>query len=303
MNLYKFITKAETSLFTSAKTDITLANGEVYKQTSIKRSNFSLDSILRKNTIDIIFSGDHPYPRQYIHPTRAILNVHISDLNGRAFYRGSLIMVDYTPNNQIILRFEPLFSLHRRVFGERRMYQVHCPYAVYGTNCGAIRPSFVCFVTELDTNNDRKLTVRYEYSTVRYNQIRRATDPDEQFNVFLRQGGDSTRAYDYVNLGRFTGGLLSDQPPWRENPTDWWISRIESPQRSQRTVSGRTVYEVSFVIYVAQPHALKVNDPVWLSFGCKQTLTDCRDTHNNIVNFGGFPRMTKISPFSGGLRG
>ena len=304
MNLYKFETNIEKVLMTSAKTDITLANGEVYKQTTIKRSDFSLDSVLRKNTIDITFSGDHPFPRKFIHPTSAILSVTIADLNNRAFYKGVLITVDYTPNNTIILRFEPFFALHRRSFGERRMYQLHCPYAVYGTQCGAIRKIFSCDVTEVDANNDRKFVVKYQYYSQRHAQIQRATDPDEQFNVFLRQGGNISRAYDYVNLGRFTGGLVDDRPPYRSNPLRWWITRVESPILSTGT-SGRggSIYFISFVVYVSKPHNLKVNDTVYLSFGCKQTLSDCRDTHDNVVNYGGFPEMKKISPFEGGLRG
>lgn len=284
MNLYEFSTQNERLLMTTAKTDVTVRNETYLATDGLKRGRYSLDSVLRKNNIDVTFPGDHSFARNFIHPTTLTLEVSIKTMSGVPFYRGRLIMVDYAENNTIILRFEPIIRLARRTFGERRVYQIHCPYVIYGANCSAQRRQHRVVVTEVP--DPRQLRVKY--TTIIPNNDARSDDL--KFNVLQT---NSFPHFNYVNVGRLAGGLLSNIRINEEGFKEWWITRVESPEAVGQ--------DVSFTLFINFPHQFEVNDTVYVSFGCKQTISDCRDTHNNAVNFGGFPTMKKISPFEGGL--
>ena len=295
MNLYTFTSQLETVRMTTAKADVEW-DGNTYTATTLERSTYTQDSVLRKNNIDIKFPYDNLFAIKFIHPTTDNLRVTIATLSGVVFYRGRLIMVDYNTQNEIIFRFEPIIRMSRRTLGERRIYQIHCPYLVYGTNCGAsaaIQP-----FTVLEVHSPRKLVIRYDCGNPQNDR----RPMDERFNVLPTSHTDS-RGFPqprYVNIGRLSGGLISPSTAvgtseLKKDEKQWWITKLESADASGQYIS--------VVAYTYQSHNMKVNDRVYCLFGCKLTPSDCRDTHNNIENFGGFPTMKKISPFEGGLKG
>ena len=300
MNLYEFVTQLNIVRMTTAKADVIL-DGNTYTSTAMKRSKYTLDSVLRKNNIDIMFPGNNEFATNFLHPTTEKLQVAISSLSGVTFYRGRLIMVDYLDKEKrIILRFEPIIRMSRRVLGERRLFQVHCPYVVYGDQCDAQRVGHR-FIVESVINN-RAMVVKHSFNIRNYSSFQ----ADERFNVFPNsyavanfRSGRSYHRSDLVNGGRFAGGLINNRmrvgdPGFKQ----WWITRVESPEIHDEATGN----SISFVLYTSTPHDLEVNTDVVLYFGCKQTESDCRDTHDNIKNYGGFPTMKRISPFDGGLR-
>ena len=275
---------------TTAKTDVTVGTETYVATAGLKRGPYTLDSVLRKNNIDVTFPGDHSFAREFIHPTTLTLQVSIKNLLAVPFYRGRLIMADYTESNMIVLRFEPVIRLARRTFGERRIFQVHCPYVIYGQNCSARRLNHQVKVIEVA--DSRQLRVQYTSTTLVLSNL----SADRRFNVLPTSFYPPIRRY--INIGRLSGGLLATHvnqefagPSYRQ----WWITKVESPE----TVGQN----VLFTLFLNYPHTFEVNDTAYVALGCKQTISDCRDTHNNAVNYGGFPTMKKISPFEGGVSG
>ena len=284
MNLYTFETQNRTVRLTTSKVNRMFDN-ELYTASTLKRSKYILDTVLTRNRVEITFPGDDQFARQFIHPNLDFLNVTIATLTGVTFYRGRLITVDYR-QNMIVMRFEPTIKLARKTLGERRIYQIHCPYVVYGDNCGANRVRTDVTVTRVI--DDYKVDVRFDTGDPR-NFARMPFD--QRFNVMPT----SHRPPKQVNVGRLSGGLLSVGDPGDDDYKQWWITKVE-----QAALDGQFV---DLVLQLSRPYELAVGDVVQVSFGCKQTTSDCRDTHNNIINYGGFPAMKKISPFVGGLKG
>lgn len=58
------------------------------------------------------------------------------------------------------------------------------------------------------------------------------------------------------------------------------------------------VDQVGAVLKLVSPFRTLANgNAVTMYFGCAHTPTDCEDTYNNLINFGGFHRMPKRDPF------
>ena len=280
MNLYTFTRSGLVSRFTTARTDV-IVGGHDYEARSIKRSRYVLDSVNRKNNITISFPGDDIYARAFVTPTNEVLTVVIATMSAIPFYRGSLVTVGYTPKNMINMTFEPEIRLGSNNMGERRLYQRNCPYELYGRNCKA-------------NIKEHAITVNSVVNSKRFKASYDTGDPtndtqDEPFNVFPTFSDPSKR----INLGRFVGGLvIVGFPPF---VTRRWITDIKIPVARNRFID--------FDVLTFKEHNLKANDIVQLAFGCSRTTSQCLELHDNILNYGGFPNMTKVSPFEGGLRG
>ena len=272
MNLYIFTSETGDEHFTTAKASMTVDN-VLYSSRSMRRSSYTLDSIETKNNITIMFPGDDDFARKYIHPTNLTLQVKIATLDGSIFYRGRLVTVSYNPNNTINMTFEPLIRIGLQVAGERRLFQLNCPYKLYSDNCKAERKQHILKVS--DVISDVKIKVNYD--TGKPNNASRKNS----LVAIPTPGGNR------VDIGSFVGGIIS------KDENEWWITDISDPE-----VNGSLVF---FVVTVFTPFIkLKQNDELIGSLGCRRSPEDCQTTHNNIVNYGGFPGMIRPSLFDSG---
>ena len=284
MNLYTFKTENETKTWTSAKADVEVA-GITYKAMTLRRTDYTLDPIITKNNITITVPGDSAFARQFLTETKLSLTVTIATITGTPFYRGRLVTVEYTPDLNINLLFEPLVVLGNKSTGQRRIFQRNCPYELYGNHCRADplwttmsvieTPSTLSFKVRYDTRNDQN-----------------GDRGDLRYNVIPIRGSLTNGR---VNIGFLIGGLASPAAT-RGLPFERriWITNI-----TDRAAMGSIV---EFTIISFRPHALRVGAIVDVTVGCKRTTASCGDIHDNLGNYGGFAGMVNASPFAGGLR-
>lgn len=272
MNLYKF---SDGSKFTTAKAIVKIGE-DVYMPRTMSRSRYVLDTLVKKNNIAIEFAGDDSFARNYLHTTTDKLTVSIALMNGVIFYRGNLITARYD-KNKIILTFQQLVRLGSDYSGERRIYQRNCPYELYGRNCGATKK----YHTLEFVNQVSKKIIAVRYDTGNPDNDNRG---DEVFNVLPTIYDDTIKA-SVVNL---IGGLIQSLG------FNYWITKLITP-----VATGQYV-DFSLELFSEFLHE---QPTVFASLGCLRTTSDCSALHGNIDNYGGFPGLTKLSPFSGGLRG
>ena len=289
MNLYEFKTEGETLRLTSAKANVTIAGVE-YTATSMHRTEYALDPIITKNTIVITFPGDFQFARQFMTETTLSLTVVISTIEGTPFYRGKLVMVEYTPELNVALIFEPIVILGNKSTGQRRLFQRNCPYELYGSHCQAVPLGTTLRVIEVPS----ALAVKLRYDTGNADNGNRG---DLRYNVIPIRG---TLTNSRANIGFLVGGLLIPTasrgvlPDGRSVERRLWITNI-----TDRAAMGSIV---EFVALTFRAHSLRVGDQADVAVGCKRTTASCREIHNNIENYGGFPGMVNASPYAGGLR-
>lgn len=278
MNLYVFNPKGEMPVrMTTAKATLTV-DGNSYLPTTLQRSKYALDSLGRKNNITVTFPGNNTFARRFITPTTVTLGVNIANLSGQTFFRGLLIAAGYEPRkNTINMVFEPIIRLDRRAMGERRLYQLDCNYLVYDDNCGATRVRHDVTVTAIRD----QFTVQLCFDTTNDANAGRGVN---RFEVLPSATGS------LVNIGNLLGGLVETKIT---PAVSWWITNINNV-----TATGRFVY---FDVTLFRRHGLTVSQAMTVSFGCKRTVTDCNLLFNNLKRYGGFPALTKQSPFQGGL--
>jgi len=289
MNLYTFSSEVETLYLTSAKANVTIAGIE-YIATTLQRTEYALDPIVTKNTITVTFPGDYRFARQFMTETTLSLNVVIATIEGMPFYRGKLVQVEYTPEQNISLIFEPIVILGNKSTGQRRLFQRNCPYELYGNHCRAPVESTTMRVIEVPS----VLAVKLRYDTGNADNGNRG---DFRYNVIPIRG-DLTDGR--VNIGFLIGGIMIPTasrgvlPSGRSVERRLWITNI-----TDRAAMGSIV---EFVALTFREHYLTVGDEVDVAVGCKRTTASCREIHDNIENFGGFPGMVNASPYAGGLR-
>lgn len=272
--------------FTTAKSTVTIHN-QTYEPRTIKRSNYILDSLVKKNNINITFPGDDEFALEYIHPTTLNLTVIIATLEDIIFYRGRLVTVRYE-SKKITMVFEQQIRLGSQYSGERRVYQRSCPYELYGDNCKAkeFRHEFTLLATLTAT------TLRLAHASSDTSDLTSAS----AYEVLRTEADPSAK----VGIGRLVGGLLyiADKV--------YWITKVSNPQAVIRATPNFITYKsVEFTVttFRAYDSSLAVvGDTYHASFGCLRTTNDCRVLHDNIANFGGFAGLSRVSPFKGGLR-
>lgn len=289
MNVYTFETENGKRYMTSAKSNVTIAGIE-YEATTLHRTEYSLDPIVTKSNLTIFLPGDNEFARSFLTETTLSLTVVIGTMRGTPFFRGRLVTVEYTSDFNISLLFEPKVVLGNKTTGERRIFQRNCPYEVYNKRtCRA--PEVRTRVRVIDVPSSRALKVRYDTG-----------DPgngnrgDLRFNVIPIRG-ELTNSK--ANIGFLIGGIAVPTSSsivfeGRLFERRMWITNI-----TDRVAMGSLV---EFEMILFREHSVLVNETVDVMVGCKRTTASCRDIHNNIENFGGFPGMTKASPFAGGLR-
>ena len=274
---------------TSAKANVTVAGIE-YTATTLQRTEYALDPIITKNTITITFPGDYQFARQFMTETTLSLTVVISTIEGTPFYRGKLVMVEYTPELNVALIFEPIVILGNKSTGQRRLFQRNCPYELYGRHCQADPLYTNMNVIEVPSS----LSFKVRYDTGNADNGNRG---DERYNVIPIRG---TLTNSKINIGFLVGGLVIPTATRGVLPDGTvvehrrWITNI-----TDRAAMGSIV---EFTIITFRAHLLRVGDNVDVTVGCKRTTASCREIHANLENYGGFPSMTKASPFAGGLR-
>ena len=290
MNLYTFETEAEKVYLTTAKSNVTVAGIE-YEAATLQRTDYSLDPIITKNNLTIFFPGDNEFARQFLTETTLSLTVVIASLRGTPFFRGRLVTVEYTDDFNISLLFEPKVILGNKVTGERRIFQRNCPFEVYNKkSCRAaeVRTG----VRVIDVPSKRSIKVRYDTG-----DAGNGDRGDLRFNV-IPINGDLTNGK--ANIGFLIGGLAIPSatsiilPDGTTAEYRHWITNI-----TDRVAMGSLV---EFEMILFRDHNIPVGETVFVMVGCKRTTASCRDIHDNLENFGGFPGMTKASPFAGGLR-
>ena len=272
MNLYTFTPLNETPVrMTTAKATITV-NSVDYLPRSLKRYGYAVDSLSRKNNFTVTFPGNDQFARRFLLPNRTILNLVVATLTGEVIFRGNLISVQYdTKMNTVGLIFEPVIRLDRRATGERRMYQIDCPYSLYDSNCGATERTLTVSIHAI--RSDRVVQLRYPTARTTLAQI------------IPTQTGTG----DYGSPQMLIGGTLVT-PKGR-----FWVINV-----TDFTSDGTAVYFDTTLFRVQQ--GLAVNDSCTISLGCRRIPPDCRFRFNNFERYGGFYSMTKESPFEGGLQ-
>ena len=289
MNLYTFTSEADVLHLTTNKTNVTVAGIE-YERAHLKRSEYALDPIITKNNLTVMFPSDNTFARQFLTETTLSLTVVISTLEGTPFFRGRLVTVEYTPEFDISLVFEPKIVLGNKSTGQRRIYQRNCPYQLYGNHCRAR----ILYTTMRIIEVPSSLSMKVRYDTGNADNGNRG---DFRYNVVPIHGSLTDGR---VNIGFLVGGIAVNSatrfvlPDGSEGGRRLWITNI-----TDRAAMGSIV---EFTIVTFRRHNLIVGDSVDVSVGCKRTTASCREIHDNIENYGGFPGMTKASPFAGGLR-
>ena len=258
MNLYFFYnsrTRAS-NYFTTSKANITLG-GDTYISKTMQRSKYSLDTIDKKNNIDIHFAGNDPFALPYVHEVNeSVLTVAIATLNGHLFFRGQLIAVSYE-KNEIVLRFEPIVRFGLNVLRERRIYQPNCPYKLYGKNCQATPRTNTCRIA---------LVLSYTKCRIVFD----TNNPDNTSPNVVR--GTTTTM---LSTDKLVGGQFL-YPRKRNN----WISNIDNT-----TLTGQYVYND---ITLSRPDQfMVVGTAVEVTVGCLRNIDDCHNVHNNLFRFGG----------------
>lgn len=250
-------------------------DGVSYDPRTIQRTRYSQDSLGRKNNITLSFAGNDMFARQYLNPSTVDLGVDVATLTGVVFYRGKMIAVSYQDkNNTIAMVFEPTIRLDRRTMGERRLFQINCPYLVYDSNCGATQVEHRMTVTAIRST----ISVQLCFDT---GNVNNATS-NNRFVVLPSTTGVNQ------NIGDLIGGLV------KTTTHEWWITNITG-------VTALTQF-VYFDVVLFRPHSFTVNQSVNAVFGCKRVVSDCESLHNNLERYGGFPRQVRRSPFQGGLQ-
>ena len=287
MNLYTFQPQGRPpERFTSAKANVILG-GITYQSTTIHRSSYRLDTIDRKNNISITLPGDDGFAREYLEQKVGTLTVLVADLQGLVFFRGILVTASYnTTKNVIMLTFEPQVRLDTHESGQRRTYQRNCPYVLYdeGT-CQATALYHTMTITDTQPLGGTGLDtyVRVSYDTGNRLNSQRDTPYDVlPSNVSMTANEPITK---------LIGGVFLDQ-----HGNSYWTVNIDDQQLADEFIF--------FTVTLSRQHTLTPSDSrASMSFGCQRTITDCRDLHNNLDNYGGMPSMVRESPFSGGLSG
>ena len=289
MNVYTFETETGKRFMTTAKSNVTIAGVEYVAET-LHRTEYSLDPIVTKSNMTIFFPGDNEFARGFLTETTLSLTVVVGTMRGTPFFRGRLVTVEYTSDFNISLLFEPKVVLGNKTTGERRIFQRNCPYEVYNTR--------TCRAKEVRTRvrviavpSGRVLRVRFDTG-----DPSNGNRGDLRFNV-IRINGDLTQGK--ANIGFLIGGLAIPTASsivfeGRLYERRMWITNI-----TDRVAMGSLV---EFEMVLFRDHNVMVNETVDVMVGCKRTTASCRDVHDNIDNFGGFPGMTKASPFAGGFR-
>lgn len=260
--------------YTTAKSsEPVMLGGLEYTSTAINRSSYKVDTVKAKNNISITFPGDHLFARTYLLPNTGDLFVDIASHLGVVFFKGELIESRWK-QNKIILVFAPLLRI-RKTLGERRIYQRNCPYELYGSNCRAtINPVPVDVVS---ATRSRSLEVAYNTGNLAN---------DRKANPFAII---PTLTGGFANLGQLAGGTIQVTNSDRQ----WWIVNA--------TPTAAQLQYVNFTIETFRPHDIVAGlDTVTVTLGCRRDIDDCVQVFGNLINFGGFGAMSRVSPFASG---
>ena len=277
MEYYTFKTKTETvGRYTTTKSQQPVEfNGLQYQSKAISRSAYKVDTVKAKNNITVTFPGDDEIAKRYLTPHPGQLLLDIADRQGSVFFKGELIEARWT-KNFIDLIFAPLIRI-RKTIGERRIYQRNCPYELYGDSCRATRNEISVVLRSVPTSR----TVTVSYDTGDAGNAMKA----RPYDILPTPSGEK------ANIGLLSGGYLKVVNSTRQ----WWIINA-SPISTTRSI-------VEIAIETFTIHNIAVVDTVVVALGCRHDLDDCVEVFDNLINFGGFGAMNRVSPFDGGLSG
>ena len=277
MEYYTFKTKVETvGRYTTVKSHQPVnLNGLDYQSKPISRSTYKIDTVKTKNNLTVMFPGDDALAKRYLTPHPGQLLLDIANRNGSVFFKGELIEARWS-KNLIQLIFAPLIRI-RKTIGERRIYQRNCPYELYGDSCRADKNEISVILRSVPTS--RTITIAY--------------DTGDSGNAGKSRPYDiiPTPAGGKANLGLLSGGFVKIFDTTRQ----WWIVNA-SPVSATGSV-------VEIAIETFTVHNIDITDTVVVALGCRHDIDDCVVVFDNLINFGGFGAMNRVSPFEGGLSG
>ena len=262
MNLYEFTGRDPTRYLTNNKTSVTVAT-QTYAPLAIRRSAYRLDPLKVRSNMTIIFPGDDTWARELTHPNDYRLEVAVKTMTGTVFWRGKLLSVSVKPDRKIELIFRP-FETVKGTLGERRIFQFHCPFVLYGDRCGATKTFLTADVIEQFPADRKKVVVNLQ-DIVRDGELRRAGE--QSSNPFL-------------------GGLFRS---------------MVSGSSEDRWIVG-AVYQTDGVQLTFVDDLPMLGSTVEIATGCNRTVSHCALVHENLRRFGGFWSM-RTSPFDGAIRG
>ena len=281
MNLYDIKVGIHTYYYTTHKEKVTVRGVEYKPHRALERSSYKADVIRAKANITLTFPIDDTIFRPLLEPSIIKVSVKIATMDGTVFWRGEMITIESPDLRRILLTFQPTYLIPTAL-SERKMYQRNCPYVLYGELCKAPKQDFRAIVHSIDGDNIVHLLV------------------PEPVN---------TRVRTEKNLN-FVGGLIEIFLGGRGPDADtisFWISRVETPEPALQTdltgVNNAHVYKYRLTIHTFRKVVgVQANTSVSMTPGCRRILQDCKNVHDNLKNYGGFP-FIHTSPFEIGFAG
>lgn len=146
IELYQFAYTGNNWYYTSADRDITY-NSNVYVCAPITRSNLQPGNDPTKANLTITMPGNSPVGAIFrIQPPSepVILTVfgeHYLDGSVTTLWKGRITNAEWKDGSIVSLTCESVFASLQRA-GLRRRYQLGCPFALYGEDCGLNKDTF-----------------------------------------------------------------------------------------------------------------------------------------------------------------
>lgn len=157
MNLYEFGGRVPVRYLTNSKADVTVG-GQLYESLAIRRSTYKLDQLKTKGNMIVIFPGDDRWALDLVRPNAYEITVQVKTITGRVFWIGELLEINVQTDRRIKMIFRPRQSV-RETLGERRLFQHHCPYLVYGDRCQATENRITAPVIDFSYADTRRVKV------------------------------------------------------------------------------------------------------------------------------------------------
>lgn len=189
MNLYEFEGRSPTRYLTNNKSNLVVGS-QRYTSLAIRRSTYRLDALKTKSNMTIIFPGDDQWALDLVRPNDYKITVQVKSISGQTFWIGELLEINVQTDRRIKMTFRPRQSV-RETLGERRMFQHHCPYLLYGDNCKAEVRRVPALVVDF-TNPDKRI--------IKVNPILLPTDTNISFEGGFVSLGDPFGDYWIINV-------------------------------------------------------------------------------------------------------
>ena len=165
LELYTFSVGTVSFHYTSADQDIDVLGMVFSSLYSLSRSSVAQSSEVLKSNLDVTMGRDCPVADLFrAQPPTAAVTVKLYVLEAAnptalpaVFWMGRVIQAVWQEDT-CVLTADPSYSALQRM-GLRRCWQVSCPHALYGTNCGVSKVAFRVTGGLITTTGGVNLTV------------------------------------------------------------------------------------------------------------------------------------------------